>query len=162
MAVRDRVPAANQPADRAELRLLMELSALRKLADRGLSDQQLALIRKLADATMRSARRGDVVGYLQADMIFHLCLLELTGEPALSEIAALLLAPDSVHAVCAEEPGYLMAREAREHGELVDMLADGVLSAADDLLRQHLSRLSAPRRAPAPVVVPESISCEGA
>src|SRR6516162_6488271 len=88
-----RCPAATQSGDLTELRLLVELSALRKLADRGLSDQEVTLVRKLADATIRSARRGDVLAYLQADMTFHLCLLELTGDPALSEIAALLLTP---------------------------------------------------------------------
>jgi len=156
-----RCPAATQSGDLTELRLLVELSALRKLADRGLSDQELTLVRKLADATIRSARRGDVLAYLQADMTFHLCLLELTGDPALSEIAALLLTPGPLYAPRAEDPGYLMAREAREHCGLVDMLADGMVSAAEDLLRQHLSRLSAPRRAPVPVAAPESISCAG-
>jgi hypothetical protein len=40
--------AATRQGDLTELRLLIELPALRKLADRGLSYQELALIRKLA------------------------------------------------------------------------------------------------------------------
>jgi DNA-binding GntR family transcriptional regulator len=98
---------------------------------------------------MRSARRGDVPGYLQADMTFHLCLLELTGDPALSEIARLLLASGPVHEPSAQESRDLMARAAREHHELVDALADDRLSAADDLLRRHLSRPPAERLMPA-------------
>jgi DNA-binding GntR family transcriptional regulator len=141
--------AAAQPEDLTGLRLLMELTALRKLAGRGLSEQELALIRNLADATMRSAKRGDVPGYLQADVTLHLCLLELTGDPALSEIARLLLVPDPMHAPHAVESVDLMAREAREHRELVDMLADNRVSAADDLLRLHLSRLPTGRPAAA-------------
>ena len=129
-----------QPGDLTELLELIELPALRKLADRGMSDQELALLRKLAGATMRSARSGDVLGYLRADMIFHLYLLELTGDPALSEIARILLAPAPI---CAPRVQDLMAREAREHRELVEMLADEMISAADDLLRRHLSRRSA-------------------
>jgi DNA-binding GntR family transcriptional regulator len=136
-----------QPVDLAELRLLIELPALRKLADRGLSDREFALAKKLADATMRSARRGDVAGYLQADMTFHLYLLELGGDPALADIARLLLAPAPVGAARPAEQGYLMARAAREHAELAGTLADGVVNAADDLLRQHLSRLLAGREA---------------
>lgn len=69
MAARVRPSAANQPRDLTELRLLVELPALRRLADRGLSDQELAVIRELADATMRSARNGDVPGYLYADTV---------------------------------------------------------------------------------------------
>jgi DNA-binding GntR family transcriptional regulator len=149
MAPMDGCSAGTQPRDLAELRLLVELPALRKLADRGLSDQELAVIRKLADATVRSARSGDVRGYLRADMLFHLYLLELTDDPALSEVARLLLAPGSVPAPRIEESGHLMAAGAREHCELVNMLADDLVNAADDLLRHHVSRLWVDRPAPA-------------
>jgi DNA-binding GntR family transcriptional regulator len=130
-----------QRRDLTELRLLVELPALRKLADRGLSDQELAVVRKLADATMRSARSGDVLGYLRADMIFHLYLLELTGDPALSEIARLLLlAPGAMPAPRIEESSHLMTAGALEHCELVNMLTDDMINAADDLLRHHVSQ----------------------
>jgi DNA-binding GntR family transcriptional regulator len=134
---------ATQPADLAELRLLIELPAVRRLADRGLSAEDLALVGNLADATVRAARNGDVRRYLRADATFHLCLLELTGEPAVCDVARLLLAPDLESTPHVEEPDLLMVREAREHAELVGMLADGMVSAADHLLRLHLSRRSA-------------------
>jgi DNA-binding GntR family transcriptional regulator len=150
-----------QPRDLIELLLLMELPALRKLADRGLSDQELAVIRKLADATMRSARSGDVLGYLHADMVFHLYLLELTGDPALSEVARLLLAPGAMSAPRLEKSGHLMTAGALEHCELVNMLADEMVSAADDLLRHHVSRLWPRQPAPARLAGPESVRREG-
>jgi DNA-binding GntR family transcriptional regulator len=151
-----------QLGELTELRLLIELAALRRLADRGLSDQELVLVTKLADDTARSARTGDALGNLRADLVFHLCLLELTGDPVLAGIARLLLAPDRWCAPRTEEPGYLMAREAREHHELAGLLADGMVSAADDLLRIHLSRLPAVRPSAARLAGPESISCVGA
>jgi len=93
-------------------------------------------------------------------MVFHLCLLDLTSDPALSEVGRLLLTPDRT---CPKEvSGCLMAREAREHSELVGLLADGMVSAADHLLRLHLSRLSAGRPASARPAEPESISAAGA
>jgi DNA-binding GntR family transcriptional regulator len=162
MAARIGCSAAIRPGDLTELRLLIELRALHKLADRGLSDQELALIRKLADATMRLARSGDALGYLHADMVFHLHLLELTGDPALSEVARLLLAPDPRRAPPVEESGHLMAAEAREHRELVNMLADDTVSAADDLLRHHVSGLWPGSSALARPAGPESIRCQGA
>jgi FCD domain len=69
------------PRDVAELWALIELSALRKLADRGLTDEELATSRRLARATVRSARGGDLPGYLEADAAFHLYLLGLTSNP---------------------------------------------------------------------------------
>jgi DNA-binding GntR family transcriptional regulator len=160
MGTRVRCSGATQPRDLTELRLLVELAALRKLADRGLSDPELAVIRKLAGATMRAARSGDVLGYLQADMVFHLYLLDLTDDPAVSQVARLLLAPSPVLAPRAAESGHLTAA-AREHDELVTMLTDDMASAADDLLRHHVSRLSAGRPAPARPAWPGSIRGEG-
>jgi DNA-binding GntR family transcriptional regulator len=153
---------AAERRDLTELRLLVELPALRKLAERGFSDRELAVIRELADATMRSARRGDVLGYLQADKVFHLYLLELTAGSALSGIARLVLAPSPGRRPRAEESGQLMTVGAREHRELVSMLNDEMLSAADDLLRQHISGPWADRAVPARGLAgPQSIRCEG-
>jgi len=153
--------AETQPRDLIELRLLVELPAVRKLADRGLSDQELAVVRKLADATMRSARSGDVLGYLRADMVFHLYLLELTGDPALSEVARLLLARGPMPAPRIEESGHLMIAGALEHCELVNMLTDEMVNAADDLLRHHVSRLWLGQPASARLAGPKATRHEG-
>jgi DNA-binding GntR family transcriptional regulator len=162
MAVMARCSAATHSRDLTELRLLVELPALHRLADRGLSDREFTVIRKLADTTMRPARSGDVPGYLQADMVFHLYLLELTGDQARAEVARLLLAPGLAHAPRAEQSGYLMAAGAREHRELVTLLADDRVSAADDLLRHHISRPWAGRSAPAPALAgPGPVRREG-
>ena len=160
MAASVRCYAAAQPGQLTELRQLMELSALRRLADRGLSDHELALVTKLAGDTVRLARGGDVAGYQRADVDFHLCLLELTDDPALAGIARLLLAPDRSSAPRAE----VMRRAAREHRELAALLAGGMVSAADHLLRLHLCRRQDPAAWPSPALVagPESIGRAGA
>lgn len=160
MAARVCLSAANQPRDRTELRLLVELPALRRLADRGLSDRELAVIRQLADATMRSARDGDAASYLRADMAFHLYLLELTGDQARSEIARLLLAPGPVDGP-AGASGHLMAAGAREHRELVNMLTDDLVSAADDLLRHHVCGPWLAGGQPPALAGPEPVRCAG-
>jgi DNA-binding GntR family transcriptional regulator len=150
-----------QPRDLTELRLLIELRALRKLADRGLSDQELAVSRRLADATMRPARSGDVLGYRCADRVFHLYLLELTGETALFDVARLLLAPGSMSAPRVEDAGHLMTVSAREHRALINLLTDDLAGAADALLRQHISRPRADRAAPTRLAGLESGRGEG-
>jgi DNA-binding GntR family transcriptional regulator len=131
--------------DLIELRSLVELRALRRLVDRGIRDQELAVMRELANATMRSAFSGDLFGYLQADMNFHLRLLELTGDRALLELARPLLAPSPRPVPCAEACCPVAAAGARDHSRLVTMLTDDMMSAADDLLRQHVCRLLACR-----------------
>ncbi len=140
MAESARHSAAAQPRDPTELRLLIELPALRKLADRGLSDEELAMTRQLASATTRSALSGDVTGYLQADTIFHLYLLELTGDPTLSQVARLLLGSGAEYGPHDTEIGRHMAAGAKEHREIVNLLADDMVNAAEDLLRHHVAR----------------------
>jgi FCD domain/ANTAR domain len=140
MADSARHSAAAQPRDPTELRLLIELPALRKLADRGLSDGELAITRQLASATMRPALSGDVTGYLQADTTFHLYLLELTGDPTLSQVARLLLTSGAEYRPRDAELGRHMAAGAMEHREIVNLLADDMVNAAEDLLRHHVAR----------------------
>jgi DNA-binding GntR family transcriptional regulator len=144
-----RQSAATRLRDLTELRLLLELSALRELADRGLCDGELAVARKLADATLRPARTGDLPGYLQADITFHLYLVELTGDLARSRVAQLLLPPGPGQAPPGGESGKHVAASAREHCELVSMLADDAVSAAGELLRHHIAGPCAGRPAPA-------------
>jgi DNA-binding GntR family transcriptional regulator len=146
---------ATESRDLIELRLLIELTGLRRLAERGFSDQELAVVRELAEATLRPARTGDILGYRKADMVFHMWLQELTGDPALSEIARLVLAPGRGEPRRRQESTELMAAAAYEHCELVSMLGDDMLSAADDLLRHHISgppagRPAAERCSPTP------------
>jgi hypothetical protein len=138
-------PAATRPRDPTELRLLIELPALRNLADRGLSDEELAMIRQLARATTEPALGGDVAGYLQADMIFHLYLIELTGDRALSQVARCLLASGVEHGSPDVELSWRMAAGAQEHREIVDLLADDMVNAAEDLLRHHVAQHGARR-----------------
>lgn len=140
MAESARQSAAAWPGDPTELRLLIELPALRKLADRGLSDGELVTIRQLASATMGPALSGDVAGYLRADTIFHHCLLELTGDPTLSQVARFLLASGVEYGPHNEALGRRMAAGAEEHREIVNLLADDMVNAAEDLLRQHITR----------------------
>ena len=128
-----------QPGRAAELRTLIELPALRRLADRGLSDEELAASRRLARATVRSARSGDPRGYLEADAVFHLYLLGLVSEAALTGVARLLFDSRSAHRPAGSESAQRMAIEAGEHGEIVDLLADDMISAASEMLRRHLA-----------------------
>jgi DNA-binding GntR family transcriptional regulator len=147
-----------QPDGLSELRQLLELAAVRGLADRGLSHQECVLVMGLADATVLAARRGDALGYLRADMLFHRCLLGLAGDATMTEIARLVIAPDRSPVRPAEGSERLMAQEAREHRQLAGLISDGRVSAADHLLRIHLARRSAARLASVHAGEPEPIN----
>jgi hypothetical protein len=132
--------------DPAELRLLIELSAIRRLADLGLSDEELAVGRQLARATMRAARAADASGFRQTDVAFHLYLLGLTGERDRCEVARDLLAHgvEEDRLTGSELRESMMAR-ASEHGQILRLLADDMAGPAAELLRTHVARDSGMR-----------------
>jgi len=128
-----------RPHDVAELQTLIEVTALRKLADRGLTDEELDTSRRLARATVRSARGGDLTGYLEADATFHLYLLGLTGHPAVADVARLLPGTRAAQLRTVGERAQRMEIGAGEHGEIVALLADDMVSAASEMLRRHVA-----------------------
>jgi DNA-binding GntR family transcriptional regulator len=130
---------SQQPHHVAELWTLIEVTALRKLADRGMTDEELATSRRLARATVRPARGGDLPGYLEADAAFHLHLLGLTSSPVQAAVARLLLGSLAAHRSGEGEGAQRMEIGAGEHGEILVLLADDRVSAASEIARQHVA-----------------------
>lgn len=133
------LPWVTHPRDAAELRTLIELPALRKLAERGFTDEEFAVSGRLARATVRSACNGDLPGFLEADAVFHLYLLGLTSDPIAGEVARLLLDARVAHGPAGRELAQRMGVGGGEHGEIVALLADGMVSAASEMLRRHVA-----------------------
>jgi DNA-binding GntR family transcriptional regulator len=136
-------PTIAELREMIELRLLIEIPAVRKVTDRGVSDSELAVLDRLAGATMASARQDDMLGYINADLAFHLYLLDMAGNNQLVEVVRILRSRSRLHGLRDKDSAAFMAESADEHLELVGLLADGRASAADDLLRRHISRIAA-------------------
>jgi DNA-binding GntR family transcriptional regulator len=136
-------PTVAELREMIELRLLVEIPAVRKVANQGVSGSELAALEQLAAATMAPARDDDILGYINADLAFHLYLLDLAGNRELVEAVRILRSRSRLHGLRDEDSAGFMRRNAREHLALVDLLADGRVSAVDDLLRRHLSAVTA-------------------
>jgi DNA-binding GntR family transcriptional regulator len=136
-------PTVAELRDMIELRILIEIPAVRKVTYQGVSDAQLSQLRRAAQATQVPARRGDILGYINADMSFHLHLLDLAGNTQLTELVRILRSRSRLHGLREEDGIPFMTANADEHLELVSMIADGRSSDVDDLLRLHLSRIAA-------------------
>lgn len=136
-------PTMAELREMIELRLLLEIPAVRKVADQGVSDSELAALERLAAATLAPARDGDLLGYINADMAFHLYLLDLAGNQELVEVVRVLRSRSRLHGLRDSESARFMLQNAREHLDLVSLLAESRVSAVDDLLRHHLSAITA-------------------
>jgi DNA-binding GntR family transcriptional regulator len=136
-------PSVAELRDMIELRLLIEIPTVRQVTYQGVSDAQLSRLRRAVEATQVSARDGDILGYINADMSFHLQLLDLAGNTQLTELVRILRSRSRLHGLREEDGIPFMTTNADEHRELVSMIADGRSSDVDDLLRLHISRIAA-------------------
>jgi DNA-binding GntR family transcriptional regulator len=136
-------PTVAELREMIELRLLIEIPAVRKVTDQGVSDSELDALQRLAVATTAPARHDDILGYINADLAFHLHLLDLADNGQLVEVVRILRSRSRLHGLRDKDSVAFMVESADEHLELVNLIADGRVTAVDDLLRRHISRITA-------------------
>ena len=76
--------------DILEVRQLLEVPIVRRLAERGVREADLVALLPLAQETVRAADELDIVGHVAADMKFHLALLDLWGNDEITELVRAL------------------------------------------------------------------------
>src|SRR5690349_19897850 len=90
-SVRNKGFRVRQPSDveldeLAELRMLLEVPIVRRIAEMGVAPETLAELRELAKDIERAAADNDVIGHVTADLEYHCKLLALAGNAHLVEI----------------------------------------------------------------------------
>jgi DNA-binding GntR family transcriptional regulator len=121
----------------SELRLMLEVPAMRGVVERA-SDEQLSALESVVAEIERSAAEGDLARFLLVDRDFHLGLLELTGNRRLVRLVGQLR--DQTRLVGLKplaESGHLNA-SAREHRLVLDALRERDADRAQELMRSHL------------------------
>jgi len=123
-----------------ELRMLIEVPTTARLAGR-LDEAALAGLRTLASQIESAAAAGDLIAYLEADREFHLTLLGYAGNRHLVELVAELRSKARLYGLGWLADAGRLVDSAREHGELVDLLASGDPDAAETLTRHHIQHV---------------------
>ena len=124
--------------DLAQIRLLLEPPAMRLVAGR-LPDEDLPKLRSLADACLEATNRGDLEEYLRFDREFHALVLSYTGNAQLVELATSLRRRTRLYGIGTLAREGRLADSAREHHELLDLLAAGDGAGAEQVLARHVS-----------------------
>ncbi|MGA3036632.1 MAG: GntR family transcriptional regulator [Vulcanimicrobiaceae bacterium] len=120
-----------------ELRMLLEVPAVRKIAQKGLGESAKSL-KALIKEGQRYAAEGDLPHFLESDRQFHLSLLELSGNHRLCSIVARLRDQTRLWGLPKlAEVGNLVP-SAREHLQLLSALEEGDGEAASETLMHHL------------------------
>ncbi|KAA0018794.1 transcriptional regulator NanR [Salinicola corii] len=121
-----------------QARLFFEAGMVRMAATRATPDD-IDKLRGLIDDMQRS-QRGDA--FIECDMAFHSAIADMTGNPIFSATARAML-----HWLKDYHLGIVSFRGAedvslREHHQIVDCLADNDPDAAEQAMRDHLTRTS--------------------
>ena len=132
-------PSVAELGELIELRRLIEVSAARRVTERGVSDEEGRRLAVLAGATVDAARAGDVIGYIKTDLAFHLLLVGLEGDARLVELVRLLRTRCRIDKLVAPLEG-CATRNAEEHLRLVHLCVAGDTAAVGELLSEHISR----------------------
>jgi DNA-binding GntR family transcriptional regulator len=102
---------------------------------------RIEALRPLAERIVEAAIRQDILAYVEADNTFHLALLGLAGNQHLVEVVRDLRYRSRLYGVPALAERNELEPSARQHLELLDVVAGGNAQAAESLTRHHLHHI---------------------
>lgn len=124
----------------AAVRLLIEPPAVRETVA-VIPGADFPELRELAQAIVDAAARGDLVGYIQADHVFHLTLLGYTGNRFLVDAVSTLRSHTRLLGLTPLLQSGRLGRSAAEHHELLDFVEARDPVGAELLMRRHIGHV---------------------
>ena len=125
----------------SELRALIEVPTVRRIAEAGVAPTVLDELRPLATEIETAAARGDLIAHVAADMEFHLRLLGLAGNCHLVETVRSLRARSRIYGLRSLADRDALVPSAHEHAELLDLLSTGDADGAEQLMHRHIAHI---------------------
>lgn len=145
-AVRNKGFRVRQPTDEeldelAELRMLLEVPTVRRIAEMGVAPEALAELRAMASDIERAAADNDVIAHVTIDLEYHCKLLALAGNQHLVEIVRSLKAQSRITGLPELADDDQLVPSAHEHTEILDMIAARDADGAERLMRDHIGHV---------------------
>lgn len=121
-----------------ELRLHVEVDAVRRIAERGVTTEQAEHISQMSQQTIDLVK-APLVDYLEADQQFHLALVDLLGNKRWLEIVENLRDQSRVNGYYTflEDNDHIV-HSAEEHQRIAQAVINGEPELAAALMVQHL------------------------
>ncbi|MFF1905466.1 GntR family transcriptional regulator [Kitasatospora sp. NPDC058218] len=126
--------------DFTEIRALIEVPTIGRVT-RTATAEQVEALRPQAEAIVASARKHDLIGYLEADRQFHLDLLGLAGNARLVEVVGDLRKRSRLYGLNRLDQRGELVSSAEEHLELLDLILTGDSEAAEACMSRHLGHV---------------------
>ncbi|MCX5203587.1 GntR family transcriptional regulator [Streptomyces sp. NBC_00237] len=123
-----------------EIRALIEVPVVGRIT-RTATREELEALRPVALEIVASARKHDLIGYLEADRRFHLTLLGLAGNERLVETVGDLRKRSRLYGLTRLDERNELLPSAEEHLELLDLMLTGDAEAAEACMERHLGHV---------------------
>lgn len=120
-----------------EFRKIVEVGAVRLIAERNLLDQATEL-QELARATEKYAAAGDWVGFLDSDREFHLGIMGHLGNERLLQVAGSLRDQSRLYGLEHVAGTESLIQSTHEHTALLDAIIAGDADEAAAVMDRHL------------------------
>lgn len=124
----------------AAVRQLLEPPVVGALAGT-LPIEEMPRLRGLAQAIVDAVEREDLVGYIEADRVFHLTLLEHAQNPVLNSIVSDLRSRTRLLGLTPLLESGRLPASAAEHHELLDLIEKRDGAAAEALMHRHIAHV---------------------
>jgi DNA-binding GntR family transcriptional regulator len=121
-----------------QLRLLIEVPSVRRIATRGLEPAEYDELRALAVEIERSAEASDLIAHNKADLEFHTRLLAVLGNSALVDTVRSLRMRSRLYGQSVLADAGTLKPSAHEHAELLDLVLANDARSAARLMRKHI------------------------
>lgn len=127
--------------DLADLRELIEVPVVRRIAEAGASAEDLARLRPMAEAIEAAAAEADLIAHASVDIEFHLALLSLDGNTQLVEVVRALRAKSRIYGARELAERGALTPSAHEHSALLDLIERRDADGAEKLMRRHIGHV---------------------
>lgn len=121
-----------------DLRVLIEVEAVRRAALASIEAHRVTHLRELAQATRQAAAAGDTVEYLEVDQRFHAELVNLVGNRRWVQIVENLRDQSRINGAYHLKLRGVLEETAREHEQIAEAVIAGDARRAVELMTRHL------------------------
>ncbi len=121
-----------------DLRRLIEVEAVRRVAEAGVDAGQAELLSRLTEQSVAAAGADDVVEYLEADQRFHIALVGMLGNRRWTSIVENLRDQSRINGSYRLQERGLQESSALEHRGIVGAVIAGDTARAAELMVRHL------------------------
>jgi DNA-binding GntR family transcriptional regulator len=126
--------------DITQLRLLIEPPTVRAVVSL-VPAEDLTELRRMAQDIVDGADSGDLISYTEADRLFHIRILEYSGNRRLVDMISELRSHTRLLGLAPLVERGALRDSALEHITLVDLIEAGDGAGAEALMRQHIEHV---------------------